>query len=103
MILLESCLLLLVNALVIFGVWFTVRPGEIFSIPASYADVLPEFITKPMYDCVYCMSSVWGSLVFWLYYDHTARSLACWPFYCLALCGLNRLLVAAFPKILETE
>lgn len=47
----------------------------------------PSWIAKPLFNCVMCMASVHGTLVYWLF--EPAPSLHGWVFFCVALCGLN--------------
>jgi len=50
---------------------------------------LPGFITKPLFDCPPCMSSIHGTLVYWYM---GGDSIPGWIFYCVALCGVNYML-----------
>jgi len=55
------------------------------------------WLTKPLYGCVVCMSSIYGTMFFIgdLFYRHLAFDLLTIPkliIYCVAVAGLNRLL-----------
>lgn len=50
---------------------------------------LPEELQKPIYACPPCMSSVWGSVI-WFGFGGSVELL--WVVFCLALCGLLKIL-----------
>lgn len=76
-------------ALVITGVWTTFGKGMIFGwLGDIFERRLPDAINKPIWQCPPCMSSVWGTTIwFWTGGDAT------WyvPFV-LALCGTMKLI-----------
>ena len=86
----QILLLLAFNALLIEGVWFCTGPEQIGAAAGSWLQFhTPQWICKPLCQCRQCMSSFWGTLVFFTfgaYFLHLP--LWMWPFYCLALCGL---------------
>lgn len=47
---------------------------------------LPDWITKPLWGCPACMSSVHGSILFLIFLK---VHLIWWPVYCVCLCGFN--------------
>lgn len=53
--------------------------------------ILPYWITKPLYNCPICMSSIWG-LWYWAYYPPEENQIKFWIFYTLALAGMNWLI-----------
>ncbi len=56
-----------------------------------YGDkILPEYWTRPIYSCVVCMSSLWGSILYFTFTDH--YNIIQWLVSVVALAGLNRLL-----------
>jgi hypothetical protein len=68
--------------------WFRFYVGRFISLHAKF---LKPFL-KPLFGCVVCMSSVWGSLVYWLMQPLTLDSLITWiPAVC-AIAGLNRII-----------
>jgi len=46
------------------GLKLASEEGMIFYKPARKVLSWPEWINKPIIGCIYCMASVWGSLVF---------------------------------------
>lgn len=91
----ELLILLILNILVIFGVWTLTCPTQLLGDLGKAMDTtLPRMVSKPLYMCIPCMGSIWGTLVFWLTQPFTLQSLITWPFYCLALCGLGKLLTS---------
>lgn len=91
----DLLLLLAFNILVILGIVQTIDSEMIFEQPADWVrERVTPWITKPVFDCVYCMSSLWGTIVFWVWMkEFTADNLTVWPFYLLALCGLSKLVM----------
>ena len=51
-----------------------------------------QFMTKPLFSCIPCMSSVWGSLAWWAYHGLTMEALAGWPVFVLALTGIGTII-----------
>lgn len=47
---------------------------------------LPSWITKPLWDCPPCESSVHGTAIFFIF---TNFDFMLWPVFCICLCGLN--------------
>jgi hypothetical protein len=47
---------------------------------------LPEWIRKPLFECPPCMSSLHGTIAFFIIGDF---SIYFWPVFCFCLCGLN--------------
>lgn len=88
-------LLLTFNILVILGIVQTTATEMIFEQPADWLrERVTPWITKPLFDCVYCMSSFWGTIVYWVWMqDFTPDNLTIWPLYILALCGLSKLVM----------
>lgn len=61
-------LFVLIEALAINGVYESFTKGNIFHrIAPGFIDRNREkWWTKPLYSCTKCMSSVWGSLFYWV-------------------------------------
>lgn len=90
-------LLLAFNAFVIIGVHFVTKPDQLMGFVGDSIRLLPEWIHKPLVSCPPCMSSVWGSAVWWTmgftYLPLSPRDrFWYWSFYILALCGFVRFL-----------
>ena len=113
--------LLIINSLIIWGVYTSIQEGMIFGkvgnwikakriILYSEKDILscketpkernnlPKWIQKPLATCPICMSSVYGTPVFWyayltnlIQYDYVLIVYICYVF---ALAGLNYLILA---------
>lgn len=49
-----------------------------------------KWVLKPLFMCTVCMSSVYGSLAYWLASAFTVHNLLVWPLYVVALAGLVR-------------
>lgn len=106
--------LLFVNAFVIFG-WnyatqftttgserygnFQITDGAIFhklhyyfviGIERFIGKKSSRFIAQPLFGCVVCMASVWGTLFYCLFIPD--KSIVSWLVWVVALAGINRLL-----------
>lgn len=63
-----------------------------------------EWIYKPIFGCVMCYASFWGSIVYWLLtvfvFQHgvTIQTLTAWPLICIMAVGLNGFLYGVFCK-----
>ena len=108
--------LLIINSLIIWGVYASLQEGFIFSkvgnwirgkhhIKAElyhhYKYQLPSWIKKPLATCPICMSSIYGTPVFWLSYymelinfDFIIIVYICYIF---ALAGLQYLILTYIP------
>ena len=76
---------LVLNSLICWGIYYATFPGMILHpIAKKAAENLPEWVTNPLFDCIYCMASVHSYLFFTL-----DLPLYYWPLYVFALCGLN--------------
>ena len=117
--------LLIINSLIIWGIYTSLQEGMIFEkvgnwikskSPIFYTekeimsfkelkkdkDNLPFWIKKPLATCPICMSSVYGTPVFWyayltglIQYDYIIIVYICYEF---ALAGLNYLILAFMPN-----
>jgi hypothetical protein len=99
--LLEILALLILNCLMIGGVWSSTRydehageyiGGEIFGWINYWCEKnLPEKLWIPLFGCIKCMASIWSfpyimySMTIW----KDPGMLLYYPIYILALCGLN--------------
>lgn len=50
---------------------------------------LPYVLLKPLFECPPCMASIWGTMIWFGTGGQIDRF---WPIYCLALCGLLKLI-----------
>ncbi len=114
--------LLIINSLIIWGVYTSLQEGMIFERIGNWIrfekevkdqiwnDVkypitvmnLPSWIKKPLATCPICMSSIYGTPVFWyayltnlIQYDYIIIVYICYVF---ALAGLNYLILAFMPQ-----
>ena len=63
-----------------------------------FLDRIPYRLSKPLGNCATCMASVFSVLPYWFTYDHShPSSWLIYPFYILALAGLNSI----FSKFVE--
>lgn len=58
-----------------------------------------RIILKPLFNCTYCMSSIYGTLFYWGYHlvnglnpEALLVTTLIWPVFCICLCGLIRLI-----------
>lgn len=45
------------------GLYISAEEGMIFYEPAKWLKSKPDWLSKPIISCVYCMASFWGSLL----------------------------------------
>lgn len=63
-----------------------------------------EWIYKPVFGCVMCYASFWGSIVYWVLtvfvFQHgvTIQTLTAWPLICIMAVGLNGFFYGVFCK-----
>ena len=101
--------LLIINSLIIWGVFTSLQEGMIFDRfgflflrgNEFFKPYIPDWIGKPLGTCPICMSSVYGTPVFWyayltglINYDYIIIVYICYVF---ALAGLNYLILAFMP------
>jgi hypothetical protein len=77
---------ILINSLVIWGIFAATRDGMIFNLESL---PLPNWLSYPLYECPVCMSSVWGSVGFYMMGDNIWLM----PIWILAIAGLNYLIL----------
>ncbi len=93
---------LILNSLVIFGIYASTQQGMILHfarkvfIKTDEDDLEEEyhvpFIFKPLVGCPTCMSSVHSTYFYWFFQEWTLENLYLYPFYVLALAGLNSII-----------
>ena len=82
---------LILNCLVIFGVYAVTREGMVGEKIGDFIRAkVGEYWAKPLADCPPCMGSFHG-IYFYLIFVNNGWLLL--PFYLVALCGLNYLVV----------
>lgn len=113
--------LIIINSLIIWGVYASIQERMIFQRLGdwirghgeyvtnkeyfqgkTHKDNLPSWIKKPLATCPICMSSVYGTPVFWLAYftdlinyDFIIIVYICYIF---AIAGLNYLILSFMPE-----
>lgn len=92
----ELLRLLFVNACVIVGVNFVTSKDQLLGPLGDQIRKLPKNVSHPISECPPCMSSVWGTAMYWLF---GPRKLLLWPFYVLSLCGFVRLVNLALEAL----
>lgn len=69
------------------GFHFLFLPGEILGKVGEKIRLrVIDWVTKPLFDCSYCMSSVHGTIFFFSFLN--THTFYMWPVFCVALCGL---------------
>lgn len=62
------------NALIILIIYFLFQPGMLLFGFSKVLSRLPWLLRKPLFECMICMSSVWG-ITYFLYKQHTHTQL----------------------------
>jgi len=74
--------------LICVGIWKVFEPKMILGKLGDFLNAwLPKWIVAPLFDCPPCMSSIWGTTIWFL----TGGDFFWWPAFVFALCGLNTL------------
>ena len=82
---------LIINALVIVGVWEATSPDKVLGPMAKKVEgIVGETLSKPLFNCPTCMASFWGLAYYFL--GHRFKPL----WHVLSLCGLMKLLMQFF-------
>ncbi len=100
---LQLVLLLFFNALFIIGLYAITQEGMIFHflrkpfIKPAASELEEEeyhlpFLFKPFIGCPTCMASVHSTYFYWFFQEWSIQNLYVYPFYVIALAGLNALL-----------
>ena len=93
--------LFIVNLLVIWGLNFAFEVGNIFGFVKGWyhknfmmleQNTFAEFLEKPLFGCVMCMSSVWSIPFYTWAYINWDWSLWYWPIWVLCLTGASAIL-----------
>lgn len=82
--------LLLLNLLLIFGIWKLFQVDEVFGKAGDWMTKrIGDHWVKPLFDCPACMSSVWGTAFFVATFHVMPVWVEWWmlPLHCLVLCG----------------
>lgn len=89
--------LIAVNSLLIIGFHASIQKGQLLQFFTHVLSGLPPSLRKPLGTCPTCMASIYGSsfywLAIWLNWVQIEHSLVMWPFYVLAVAGLNKIII----------
>lgn len=85
-----------VISFIVFAVWYCYQPGEIFGCVGDWLHAhTPDWMHKPLFDCVNCMTPWYGSAAYWLIWGNSWRE---WIPCVIGAMGLNVVLTKLFPK-----
>jgi len=94
--------LIIINSLFIFGVYSALQRGMILEKLGDLIDKLPEFYRKPLMSCPICMSSVYGSPVYWGFYllnqGNIFIAIIIYICYTFTLAGMNYIITSLLTK-----
>jgi hypothetical protein len=80
--------LLPLACLIIVGIWTLFGKDMLLGPLGDWMEgKFPDFWLKPVFTCPPCMSSLHGTWIWFLF----GGGLWLWPVFCLALCGLNKI------------
>lgn len=86
-------LLLAMNALLIAGWWKLFQKGMLLGVVGDWLwKRLPEMVCKPLFQCMPCMASIYGTAFYLLSPLSANLPLWAWPLHCLMLCALGSVL-----------
>lgn len=70
--------------------------------PHSITEDAPKvlrIIAKPLFTCVNCMASIWGTVVFWYWTPWEKEYIGAWIIACVACAFLNGLLQVIYTRL----
>lgn len=71
--------ILFLNACIVWGFYFATSDGMVLDF------IRTKYLSKPLYDCPICMSSIHSAVPFFYFFSNWWE----YPFYVLALAGIN--------------
>jgi len=91
---------IVIVALVVVAIWGTMLNGMIFGILGNWiVDKFPVWLSKPLCDCVFCMTAWHGSLIYWLIWGESGKE---WGIVVISAMGINAMFAVA-TKLIKTE
>lgn len=94
---LELLLSALVISLFCNGIHILFEEGRLFGSIRKIN--LPELISSPLYDCILCMASIWGTVGFILVYGHDPNLWRGWIITIIICIPLNGFVKGAFERV----
>ena len=86
---------IIIISLLVWAIWYTMRPGEIFGQLGDWFDKhLPAWLKSPVFDCPVCMCWWYGTALYWLIWANDWKE---WITCVIAAMGLNVILTKLFP------
>lgn len=86
----------LVISVMVFAIWYTFLPGEIFGRVNVWLSTLNEKLKQPLYQCPVCMVPWHGTYLYWVipWPHHWVE----WIVVVIAAMGLNVIINKSFPN-----
>ena len=92
----DFLLYILFTSLWIWGFRCLFSEGMALDIVGDWLeDSYSEWITKPLFGCTACMSSVHGTISYFVFVN---TGIWLWPVFCVCVCGLNFIIVKLTSK-----
>lgn len=83
----DFLILLILTFLWCYGVRTLFSEGFLLERVGDWAWEKSEFISKPLFQCPPCQSSIHGTIAYFIFFD----GFLLWIPFCICLCGLNYL------------
>ncbi len=86
----------------VFAIWYTYQPGEIFGRLGDWLDKhLPDKIKPAVFECAVCMCYWYGSILYWLVWGLWLDTMivAGMVVVVIAAMGMNAVLNKLFPQM----
>ncbi len=91
---------IVIISLLVIAIWATMLPTMILGFLGNWiVDKFPEWISKPVCDCVVCMVPYYGSALYWLIWGNSGKE---WGIVVISAMGLN-VVFAISTKLIKTE
>lgn len=85
---------------IVMAIWGTMLNGMIFGKLGNYiVNSLPEWISKPLCDCFFCMTAWYGTAIYWIIWGNSGKE---WVIVVILAMGIN-ITIGLLTKLIKTE
>lgn len=78
----------IITSFIITGIWVTFQEGMVFYKIREklFEPIKYSFVRKPLFECMICMASIWGSLIYFFVWQGSFS--IDWPLFILTTAGV---------------
>lgn len=90
---------IVVTSLIVFAIWYTMQPKEIFGFVQHWFAPLNDKLKDPIYNCPACMAFWHGSWVYWLIWGAWLKTASWqeWLVVIVSSIGINAIIMSFWP------